>query len=143
MTSQTEFQTSNGRAVAGEVAEVLDASGVPQAACAASVKHLVSTASTNSAIVKAGAGRVLGWVFGNTTASWRYVRIANVATLPVPGTTTPAQTIAIPPNGTATALSDVGIGYSAGIGIWATAAAADADTTVTGVNDIVGDLFFA
>ncbi len=41
--------------------------------------HVVSAATTNVAQIKATAGRVYGWCLSNTTASWRFVKLHNVA----------------------------------------------------------------
>ena len=104
--------------------------------------HFVSAIGTNAALVKASAGVVYGWQFANTTAAWKYVRIGNVATTPVPGTTAVYQTIGVPPNSTASEFHADGIAYGVGIGVWITGGAADADTTNTAANDVVGDLFW-
>lgn len=109
---------------------------------AASIRHVVSGASTGAANVKASAGRVLGWSFGNTTASWRYVKLHNTAGTPTAGAGV-VMTIAIPPNGINASDLAAGVGFATGIGITHVTGAADADTTATAANDIVGDLFFA
>lgn len=109
---------------------------------AVSIRHVVSAATTNATSVKATAGRVLGWSFGNTTASWRYVKLHNIATAPTAGTGV-VQTIAIPPNGLAQLEIPAGIGFATGIGLTIVTGSADADATAVAVGDVVGDLFFA
>jgi hypothetical protein len=109
---------------------------------AASTRHVVSTASTNAVNVKGAAGRVLGWAFVNTTASWRYVKLHNIATTPTAGTGV-VQTIGVPPNGLAQVSLGQGIAFTTGIGLTVVTGAADADATATAANDVVGDLFFA
>ena len=105
-------------------------------------QHFVSAVSTNAKLVSAVPAVVYGWTFANTTANWRYVRLGNVATTPVPGTTAVVQTIGIPPNNTVSELAPDGIAYGTGIGVWITAGAADNDATNTAANDVVGDLFW-
>jgi hypothetical protein len=109
---------------------------------AASGAHLVSAATTNATIVKASAGRVLGWALANTTAAWRYVKLHNQTTTPTAGTGV-VRTIAIPPNGLAQMKLEGGITFATGIGLTTVTGSADADTAAVGVGDIVGDIFFA
>lgn len=108
---------------------------------AASIHHIVAAATTNVAQIKATAGRVLGWSLSNTTASWRYVKLHNVASATAGAAV--AQTIGIPPNGTVTAELAAGIGFATAISRSIVTGAADADATATGVADVVGDIFFA
>lgn len=108
---------------------------------AASIHHIVSAATTNVAQIKATAGRVLGWSLSNTTASWRYVKLHNVASATAGAAV--AQTIGIPPNGTVTAELAAGIGFATAISRSIVTGAADADATATGAADVVGDIFFA
>ena len=109
---------------------------------AASGAHLVSAATTNATIVKASAGRVLGWALANTNAAWRYVKLHNQTTTPTAGTGV-VRTIAIPPNGLAQMKLEGGIAFATGIGLTTVTGSADADTAAVGVGDIVGDIFFA
>jgi hypothetical protein len=109
---------------------------------AASIRHVVSAATTNPTIVKATAGRVLGWSLGNPSAGWRYVKLHNSATIPTAGAGV-VQTIAIPPGGLAQCDLAAGLGFSAGIGLTIVTGAADADATAVAANDVVGDIFFA
>ena len=110
---------------------------------AASINHLVSLSGVNAAIVKASAGRVVGWSFVNTTASFQYVKLHNLSTLPTAGTGV-AMTIAIPPNGVNNMPVGSGsIGFPTGIGRTTVTGSADSDATSTTAGAIVGDLFFA
>jgi hypothetical protein len=108
---------------------------------AASVHHIVSAATTNVAQIKATAGRVYGYCLSNTTASWRYVKLHNVASATAGAAV--AMTIGLPPNGKAECYMGQGIGFATAISRSIVTGAADADTTVTGVADVVGDIFFA
>jgi hypothetical protein len=109
---------------------------------AASGAHIVSAASANPTVVKAGAGRVLGWCLANTTASFRYVKLHNQTAAPTAGTGV-VRTIALPPNDTVTFTLEGGIAFATGIGLTIVTGAADTDNTAVGLNDVVGDLFFA
>jgi hypothetical protein len=109
---------------------------------AATIRHIVSAASTNAVNVKATAGRVVGWQLANTTAAYRYVKLHNTATTPTAGAGV-VQTIGIPPNSVASGSHDGGIGFATGIGLTIVTGAADADATAVAANDVVGDIFFA
>jgi hypothetical protein len=110
---------------------------------AASTSHIVSAASTNTANVKASAGRLLGWSFVNTTASYQYVKLHNNAGTPTAGAAV-VQTIAIPPNGVNNCPPTLpGIAFTTGIARSIVTGSADADATATTVGAVVGDLFFA
>ncbi|MCA2970722.1 MAG: hypothetical protein IOC86_04440 [Aestuariivirga sp.] len=109
-------------------------------ASGSSATHLVSAATTNPTLVKAAAGKVLGWSFSNTTAAWVYVKLHNQATAPTAGTGV-VRTIGIPPNGVNTFYSEGGaFTFTTGIGLTTVTGAADADATAVGLNAIVGEL---
>jgi hypothetical protein len=127
-----------GSAFMGDVAQQYRGSSTG----AASGAHIVSAATTNPAIVKASAGRVLGWSLANTNAAWRYVKLHNQATAPTAGAGV-VRTIAIPPNGINTFKIEGGIAFTTGIALTTVTGSADADATAVGAGDIVGDLFFA
>ncbi len=103
--------------------------------------HIVTTASTNVAQIKATAGRVYGWCLSNTTASWRYVKLHNVASATAGSGV--VQTIGIPPNDKAVCSFPHGIAFSTAISRSVVTGAADTDATATAANDVVGDIFFA
>lgn len=109
---------------------------------AASGYHIVSAASTNTANIKASAGRVLAWSLANTTASWRYVKLHNTAGTPTAGASV-ARAIAIPPGGVSNLDMDGGIAFSTGIGISIVTGSSDADATAVGAGDVIGEIFFA
>lgn len=109
---------------------------------AASGQHVVSAATTNAVVVKNAAGRVVGWSLANTTASFRYVKLHNQTTLPTAGSGV-VRTIALAPNSVSNIHLDGGIAFTTGIGLTTVTGAADADATAVGLNDIVGDLYFA
>lgn len=109
---------------------------------AASGTHIVSAATTNATVVKAGAGRVLGWHLANTSAAWKYVKFHNQTTTPTAGSGV-VRTIGIPPNGVADFTLEGGIAFATGIALTIVNGSADADATAVAVGDVVGDLFFA
>jgi hypothetical protein len=109
---------------------------------AASSHHVVAAATANPAIIKAGAGRLLGWDLSNTTAAWKYVKIHNQTTAPTAGVGI-FMTIGVPPNGKAQRNIEGGVALTTGIGRTVVSGPADNDTSVTAANDVVGDIFFA
>lgn len=111
-------------------------------ASGASATHLVSAATTNSTLVKSSAGKVLGWYFANTTASWIYVKLHNQTTAPTAGTGV-VRTIAVPPNGISQFFSEGGITFATGIGMTAVAGIADSDNTAITASALVGELIWA
>lgn len=113
-------------------------------ATGAASRHAVrSAATTNGAVVKASAGRLLGFCLSNNNAAWRYVKLHNTTTAPTVGTTAVDMVIGIPPNSTVTRSFEGGIGFATGISRSVVTGAADADATATGANEVVGELFFA
>ena len=109
----------------------------------ATIKHIISTATTNATNTKAAAGRVVGWSFVNTTASWQYVKLHNTTGTPTAGSAV-VQTIGIPPNGVNNMpLGGGSIAFATGIGYTIVTGSADADTTATTAGAVVGDLFYA
>lgn len=109
---------------------------------AASGTHLVSAASTNPTVVKAGAGRLLGFVLTNNAAAKVYVKLHNQTTTPTAGTGV-VRSFGIPAGGTVAFALEGGIAFSTGIALTTVTGAADADATGVAANDIVGDVFFA
>jgi hypothetical protein len=109
---------------------------------AASGTHLVSANTTNPTVVKAGAGRLLGFVLTNNAASKVYVKFHNQTTTPTAGTGV-VRSFGIPAGGTITFALEGGIAFSTGIALTTVTGAADADNTAVALNDIVGDIFFA
>lgn len=109
---------------------------------ATATTHFVAAGSTNATLVKNAAGKVYGWYFANTTATWRYVKLHNQATAPTAGTGV-VRTIGVPPNGVASFFSEGGITFATGIGLTMVTGAADADATAVTANDLVGELFYA
>lgn len=109
----------------------------------ATIKHIVSAATTNATNTKASAGRVVGWNLVNTTATFQYVKLHNTAGAPTAGSGV-VMTIAIPPNGVnAMPVGGGGIGFATGIAYTIVTGSADVDATATTLGSVVGDLFYA
>lgn len=108
---------------------------------AASIHHIVSAATTNVAQIKATAGRVLGYCLSNTNAAWRYVKLHNVSSATAGAGV--VMTIGIPPNGRVELSIPQGVGFGGAISRSIVTGAADTDATAVGLNDVVGDIFFA
>lgn len=106
-------------------------------------QKVITTASTNATSVKASAGRVYGYQFSNTTASYKYVKLYNKASAPTVGTDVPVETIAVPPNGQVSLMNVFGVFLATGIALAVTGVAADTDATATAANDVIGALIYA
>jgi hypothetical protein len=109
---------------------------------AASRTHLVSAGSTNATVVKASAGRLLGWAITNSSAAWKYVKLHNQATSPTAGTGV-VQTIGVPPNGVREFASEGGVAFTTGIALTTVTGIADADATAVTASDLAIDIFYA
>jgi hypothetical protein len=110
---------------------------------AASIHHVVSAATTNAAVIKASAGRVVGWCLSNNSTGWRYVKLHNIATTPTAGTGV-VQTIGIPPGDKAECSAVQGLAFATGIGRTIVSGPADSDATaLAAASEVVGDIFFA
>ena len=94
--------------------------------------NVVTTASTNSAVVKPTAGMLYEITISNPTATAAYVKLYNKATAPTVGTDVPVFTQAVAAGATvALTFGQVGKRFATGIGIACTAAAAATDTVVS------------
>lgn len=109
---------------------------------AASGYHIVSLATTNPAIIKASAGRVVGWTIANTSMLWRFVKLHNQSTSPTAGVSV-FRTIPIAPGAVLTQSLPGGIAFTSGIAITIVNGANDSDATAVGANEVVGDIYFA
>lgn len=110
---------------------------------AATVRNIVSAASTNATNLKTAAGRVVGFSFANTTAAWRYVKLHNATTNPpVAGTTAVAMTISVPPNGVTNNAFEGGLAFGTGLGFTIVTGSADSDSNAVGAGDVVGQILY-
>jgi hypothetical protein len=92
------------------------------------VSRLVSAATTNATVVKAGPGKLFGWVASNTNAAARYLKIYDTATAPTVGTTVPKLTILLRAGGSESYNTRDGIVFATGISFALTSGVADNDT---------------
>ena len=109
---------------------------------AASATHLIAAGSTNATVVKASAGKVLGWSLFNAAAAARFVKLHNQTTTPTAGTGV-VRTIAIPAGGLAQFHLEAGVAFATGIALTTVTGSADSDTTAVTAGDIIGEIFFA
>jgi hypothetical protein len=107
-----------------------------------SLFHLVAAAGTNANLIKNASGLVTGWKVLNDTEYPIYVKLFNLATAPVPGSSTPQQTIGVQAGESAEVSINGGITYSAGIGLAITKGIADLDATAVAAGDCVVDVFW-
>ena len=101
---------------------------------------LVSAASNNATLIKAGAGQIWLAAAGNVNAAPRFLKMFDKATTPTPGFDTPVRQFIIPGNaagaGTNVPIPLVGMQFSLGIGIAITAGIALDDDTAIGAGDV-------
>lgn len=108
--------------------------------------HAISTSSTNSTLVKSGAGLVGSIVALNPTVTLYYIKFSDTATAPVCGTTPVVQTYMIPfgssnSGGGIVLPIPTGIQFNQGIGYCITGAVADNDTS-NAASGLVIDVLF-
>ena len=95
-----------------------------------------SAATTNGTVVKATAGTIYGLVASNTSASDRFLKLYNSATVTV-GTTAVALTLKIPAgNFIEVDFGPMGMRYGTGICLSITGAAPDNDTTAIAAGEV-------
>lgn len=106
------------------------------------VARLISAATTNATVAKAGPGRLYGWSASNINAAARYLKVYDTASAPTVGTTVPVLTIAIPAAGNASHDLGDGIVFRSGISFAITTGIADADTGAVSAAEHAVHLFF-
>jgi hypothetical protein len=103
--------------------------------------HVVSTASTNAKNIKSSAGVVTGWKIYNNSGSAIFLKLFNKATIPIPGTDTPQQTIGVDA-GQSDVITSAGYTYTIGIGRAITKNIDDLDNTPVALKDCSVDVFY-
>ena len=99
--------------------------------------NVTSATSTNATIIKASAGTIYSITANNIGSVVRYIKIYNLATSPVVGTTVPILTITLPPTSEKNiSFGALGHRLSAGIGMAITSGALDTDAT----NAVAGEV---
>lgn len=93
--------------------------------------------------IKASAGAVYGYAWGNTNASARFLKFYNATAANVTvGTTTPVLTMYLPPTSAGHIAWDYGIPFSTAITAAATTGIADNDTGAPGANEVSINVFY-
>jgi hypothetical protein len=103
--------------------------------------HVVSVASTNAKNIKSSAGVVTGWKIYNNSGSAIFLKLFNKATIPIPGTDTPQQTIGVDA-GESDVITSAGYTYTVGIGRAITKNIDDLDNTPVALKDCSVDVFY-
>ena len=108
--------------------------------------RVVSAATTNSTLIKAGPGSIVGIIASNSTASAKFLKLYNKVTAPTVGTDIPVLTLAIPAGNVLQLVDldqiDLRTLFPLGIGLGITGAQVDTDTTATAVADVILSIFF-
>lgn len=95
----------------------------------AGFKHYLSTASTNSNLVKTGVTTLYSVTAVNTNAATAWLKFYNVTAAPTCNTSTVVATIALVQNIPVTAAFPIGVTHGNGLGLCITGAAADSDNS--------------
>lgn len=106
---------------------------------------LIAAATTNAAVIKGSAGKLLAGILQNPSAAVKYVKLFNKAAAPVPGTDVPIYSVMLGVGATISITDIIGLAdhsFSAGIGICITAGQADTDTTAVAAGDVVVNLTY-
>jgi len=104
---------------------------------------LISSAGTNSTLVKTNSAAIGTCVLTNTTASFKFVKFFNKATAPTVGTDTPIIQFPIPPNSSLDiSMSYCGMRFVLGLGYVITGGAALLDTTSVAAGDVLVNLSY-
>lgn len=141
--TEVQAEISGGRGTGGNVQVVL--AGTPgmvpvvsnTTAGSSTFTRRISTADTNAALIAAAATSVCFIHAANTSATWRWLKLFNKATAPVPGTDTPSVTIGIPPNGIVEFDPVHYVRLGTGLGIAITGGMADLDATAIGAGEVL------
>lgn len=110
---------------------------------AATVSKVLTSATTNATLLKASAGRLIGFKLTNTTAAVKVVHFHNLATAPTVGTSVPTFSIVLPANQFVPWTNDAGDAFGTGISYSITGGIADLDATTTAVGDVIGSISWA
>lgn len=93
--------------------------------------------------IKATAGAVYGYFFGNVSASVRYLKFYNATAANVTvGSTTPVLTFPLPAASSGHISFPYGLGFATAITVACTTGVADADTGAPSANDVVINVFY-
>lgn len=143
--SQMFFVAPTGALVAA--AANADGALAAHIASGAILRHDIrSLATTNSTLVKAGAGRFYGFILQNTGAAGRWMKFYDKATAPTVGTDSPfwmgnVGAGAVGPQ--VPFLGFHGVPFALGLGYGITVSQAESDTTAVGANEVTGFLLYS
>jgi hypothetical protein len=107
---------------------------------------LISTASTNSNVVKSSGGNLYSVIAIGQTSTIKYLKLYNKATAPTVGIDVPLMTIPVPANVQGAGVTipfSFGVNFPLGIGIAITSGSADNDTGAVGAGDVIVNLTYA
>lgn len=107
--------------------------------------RVASAATTNSTLIRTGAGNLNGWFLNTNTVGSKFLKFYDKATAPIVGTDTPVFTVIIEPapNGATYPTFEPGIPFLLGLGYAITGAVTDADTTSVALNDVHGVILYS
>jgi hypothetical protein len=115
---------------------IVNATPVTYATNGTTTTFLNSLATTNSTLVKSTGGVIYSVCVNNASATTKYLRLFNLATLPTAGTSTPSTVITIPASTSREIQFPVGLKYVTGIGFIITNAAPYLDATAVAAGDV-------
>jgi hypothetical protein len=104
--------------------------------------RIMSAATNNATLVKAGTSKVVGLMLSNSTASAQYVKLFDKATAPTVGTDVPKLTIQLPANGVVHVFPPDGIAFNLGLGYGIVTGVGDTDNTATAANAVTGSILY-
>lgn len=107
-----------------------------------STSKLISAATTNATSVKASAGLLCGYIFGNQNGAVRYLKLYNKASAPTVGTDVPKLTIPMPGGATGHVSFPNPIEFDTGIALALTTGVADANAVAVAADEIVVNLLY-
>lgn len=106
----------------------------------ASVLRVVGLGTTPQ-MVKAEAGRLLGWFLHNSASAVRVVKFYDSKDAPSVGSSTPLLTVPMPKNQAANVWF-AGIKFTNGLWVACTQLAADSDTTAPAATDLTANILW-
>lgn len=99
-----------------------------------------SLAGTNLINLKSTAGKLYGVQLCNTGATWVYVKLYDLAVLPVLATDVPKIIVGIPPGGRCEVNRPAGATFANGISLGLLGGVVDTDTTAIALSQVVGTI---
>lgn len=135
----------DGQLSVGDTADVTYSpalSSSTNSAQGASPFKVISAATTNATLVRAGPTQLTAYYMSNQNAAVRYVKLYDKATAPTVGTDVPKWTLGIPPGAAANVVFTFPLQFSLGLGLSMTTGVADNDNTAVAATEVVANLAF-